>query len=321
MAEQGPRGAGTGASDSTVGTVAWTNPSNITSDDAAFSTAAGLFQSGGNIKDSSVKLVIGGSIVGSEMANGQNAGTTEAYLSYGGASSLWGVTPSYNDINDSTFGVVISLVSSMGAGTITHYLKATNFGFTIPSTAVVTGILMEPKVSYAICFTGDTLIDTPDGKKPIRSISIGDNVYAFDENTNEVTVSRVLALKRGEEDLFYTIRAGTHKVTCTPMHRFFTPKGYVAAHKLRPLDKVWVIEHGTLVEATVTGISVRIKQQSVYNFEVEGQHNYFANGFAVHNVKGTATGRINYVRCTITYTDNATPSVPSATMMRMGMGF
>lgn len=60
-------------------------------------------------KDNSVRLVIGGTISGSNLADTSTKwGTTDAYATYGGASNLWGLTPTYADINGSTFGVVFS---------------------------------------------------------------------------------------------------------------------------------------------------------------------------------------------------------------------
>lgn len=63
-------------------------------------------------KDSIVKLVIGGTVSGSNLADTATKWpTSDAYASYGGASSLWGLTPTYSDINGSTFGVVLSTTS------------------------------------------------------------------------------------------------------------------------------------------------------------------------------------------------------------------
>lgn len=63
------------------------------------------------VKDNIIKLAIAGTISGSSLAD---TGTkwpgfpSEAYASYGGATSLWGLTPTYSDINDTGFGVFIS---------------------------------------------------------------------------------------------------------------------------------------------------------------------------------------------------------------------
>ena len=52
---------------------------------------------------------------------------------------MWDETWTPADINDSDFGVVYS-VSEPENPSQSHYLKATNFGFTIPINATIDGI-------------------------------------------------------------------------------------------------------------------------------------------------------------------------------------
>lgn len=74
--------------------------------------SANVSGAGSFTKDSVVKLVIGGTVSGSNLADtGSKWPTSDAYASYGGATSLWGLTPTYADINGATFGVVISTTS------------------------------------------------------------------------------------------------------------------------------------------------------------------------------------------------------------------
>jgi hypothetical protein len=124
---------GTGADDATVGTIAWTNPGNITALDAStadatlsfgqtshylkatnfgFAIPAGatitgvlvthlLGSLGSTIVKNSIKLVKGGVISGSE-------GTTNSSTSFGGATDMWGLSLTSADINAANFGVVYS---------------------------------------------------------------------------------------------------------------------------------------------------------------------------------------------------------------------
>ncbi len=144
----GPNGPGTGADDASVGSVAWASPTNVTADDGTTTTAS-LPTSGNQshylkatnfgfaiptsaailgiqaewniwreslgaaIAMFSVKAVKGGTISGSEMAASEAIGTTTAtFISYGGASSLWGLTWTAADINASNFGAVLSVKTS-----------------------------------------------------------------------------------------------------------------------------------------------------------------------------------------------------------------
>lgn len=171
MASAGPNTAGTGADDATVGTVAWTNPGNVTASDNVYATnsaaanktshylkatnfgftiPAGATINGvvveweikannGNATDNSIKLVKGGTITGNDRVSG-TVPTTEAFVSYGGSTDLWGLTLTASDINASTFGAVysfetatsgLSSIVSVDSCQITVYytLPATSAGF------------------------------------------------------------------------------------------------------------------------------------------------------------------------------------------------
>lgn len=157
MTTTGPNLAGTGADDAAVGTISWSNPTRITADDA--STSDCVNGTGGSttthylkatnfgfaiaadqqidgilveidrsavansasryVKDLTVKLVIGGTVSGSNLADTVTKyPTTSAIASYGGASSLWGLTPTYSDVNGSTFGVVLSCTNVSDSGKV-----------------------------------------------------------------------------------------------------------------------------------------------------------------------------------------------------------
>lgn len=140
----GPKFPGSGADDATVGTIAWTNPGNIVADDGASATA-GTFSSsthyakglgfgfaipggktingiklevkvGGDTtsgNDSSVKLVKGSTISGSDRSAGAAIVNGAAvYETFGGSSDLWGLAWTPADINSATFGAVYSASSA-----------------------------------------------------------------------------------------------------------------------------------------------------------------------------------------------------------------
>jgi hypothetical protein len=151
----GPTGAGTGTNQAGVGTVTWTNPGNVTSDDGAnravastakneitnylqasnfgFNIAAGSTiqgitveidrsegntQAAGGIKDSEVKIVKADTTIGTtNMADASIFWpTSDTFKSYGGTSDVWGETWSATDVNDSDFGVVLSAVNTKVSG-------------------------------------------------------------------------------------------------------------------------------------------------------------------------------------------------------------
>ncbi len=141
----GPNDPGTLADDSAVGTVAWTNPGNAATDDGSYATSVnssgdetthylkatnfgfsipssttidgivvevdrkGSFAAGGNnCKDSTVSLVKAGAVAGNNKATATNWPTDEEYATYGASNDVWGLSWTYNDINASNFGMVIS---------------------------------------------------------------------------------------------------------------------------------------------------------------------------------------------------------------------
>lgn len=133
-----------------VGSVTWLNVNNAKVSDSSYTTNS---YDTGNFpprftRDLSIKIVKSDSSLGStdKADTGTNWSSTESYFSYGGNTDLWGETWTANDINDSDFGVVIA-IKNYGLGGIlenaSHYLKATNFGFAIPSGATINGILLE----------------------------------------------------------------------------------------------------------------------------------------------------------------------------------
>lgn len=144
--------------DATIGTVAWSNPNNSQSSDDTWASASLDDQTAHYIKatgfsftltkcqsidgiqvdvearissdipssttalidPSNTRLVIGGSFVGTAMADGTTLTITDQTISFGGPSNLWGTTPSCADVTASNFGVGVSCnnISPLAAGEI-----------------------------------------------------------------------------------------------------------------------------------------------------------------------------------------------------------
>jgi len=144
MADTGWISPGTVVSDDTVGTVAWSNPDNAKVSDDSYSSVQIYGYSPASLE--AVKIVKSNGSIGTENKTTEDPLTdTEKSLSFGDTDDLWSETWAHTDINDSDFGVVIQ--STDGDHLISegysYYLKATNFGFTIPSGATIDGIVVE----------------------------------------------------------------------------------------------------------------------------------------------------------------------------------
>ncbi len=138
----------TAATDNSVGSVSWTNATNVGASDNIYATASigagslsrylkatnfGFNVSGtingviveveskasatSSIGDYSVKLVKGGSIVGEERADVGSSRLTGSDTNkvYGRANDLWGTTLTSSDVNASGFGVVVSYKNTSGS--------------------------------------------------------------------------------------------------------------------------------------------------------------------------------------------------------------
>lgn len=147
MATAGPNFPGTAADDATTGTVAWNNPGNITTNDGVYSetnfvstsnkshylkatnfgfsipsgaTINGItvtvnlmsLVSPAPVKDNIVKIMKGGSYVGTDLKSATTWPSSFTSRTYGGSSNLWGTTWTDTDINASNFGFGISVLSA-----------------------------------------------------------------------------------------------------------------------------------------------------------------------------------------------------------------
>lgn len=132
---------GSGTNDASVGTLPWINPGNITADDGSYASSAGAFEAG-TYSYNRVSLVdSSGSVTSANKSSGLAFPTTGfEYQSFGGASDLWSeaITPAY--VNSPNFGAVLG---ALQAGSLTNYLKASDFGFSVPVDATVEGVQVE----------------------------------------------------------------------------------------------------------------------------------------------------------------------------------
>jgi len=116
---------------------------------------------GTDVVDKLVQLVVGGSLVGDDKADAVTAwGTSDAVANYGGSSDLWGLTPTRAQVVASDFGVeiratkgtsVTDIQARIDHVTITihydtnetsDYLDVQGFGFTVPTGSTINGIIV-----------------------------------------------------------------------------------------------------------------------------------------------------------------------------------
>ncbi len=145
----GPNSPDVGADDSSIGTITWSNPGNVISSNNGYATASlddniishylkatdfdfsipsnavinGItvdiekdVGSASRVKDYQVRIIKGGTVGSTNRSNTNFWSTTEAYVTYGSSSDLWGESWTYSDINNLNFGVAISAQKTVTAG-------------------------------------------------------------------------------------------------------------------------------------------------------------------------------------------------------------
>jgi hypothetical protein len=133
------------------------------------------------------------------------------------------------------------------------------------------------------CFTPDTQVRLPQGTKSISTLSAGEPVLAYDEETGQLAQSHIAAVLRGREDHYFLIN---NDLRATAMHRFLTESGWVRAKDLEPGMKLKTAEGWTVL----TSKKLIDADIEVFNLEVDEHHDFFVLGakesYLVHNSGG-----------------------------------
>ena len=140
----------------------------------------------------------------------------------------------------------------------------------------------------ANCFVADTPVLMADGSsKPIQDVQVGDEVVAYDPDTDTTqprTVTRTYVHEQ-VETLVVTLEDGS-TVETTAGHPFLTrDRGWTPAGHLRPGDLLHTPDDTWV---TVTGVEATGQTRTVYNLEIEDLHTYHVRAgttwTTVHNM-------------------------------------
>lgn len=89
------------------------------------------------------------------------------------------------------------------------------------------------------CFIAGTLVLTEEGNKAIEDIEVGDMVWAYNEETGQKDLKKVVRLFRNETyewvhiDVYKTNDDTCEEIICTPEHPFYIPdNGWINASNL-----------------------------------------------------------------------------------------
>jgi|GEM_PF-3636586 len=141
-----------------------------------------------------------------------------------------------------------------------------------------------------VSFPAGTEILLPSGTKGIELVGEGEEILSFEgEEIVERKVSGVIA---HPSDHYYVLKTANREVRATGNHEFYTGNGeFRSVYDLTEGEEVYVLWNGELVPEEIVYKEFVPVETEVYDLAVEGTHNFFANGFAVHNrVISLATG-------------------------------
>ena len=151
------------------------------------------------------------------------------------------------------------------------------------------------------CFIADTLVIMADGSsKAIQDIKVGEKLKAVDGINTVVSLLRPLLWNKD----IYSING--QKAFFTANHPFLTTDGWksldpdttkkeipdLEVSKLT-IGDILITEHDNVLVVSINSAPSASSTQ-LYNFELDGDHTYFANGFAVHNklAPGSSDGQL-----------------------------
>ncbi|MCJ8273608.1 MAG: hypothetical protein MJK04_29935, partial [Psychrosphaera sp.] len=128
--------------------------------------------------------------------------------------------------------------------------------------------------SCAMSFAQGTQVLIKDGVKNIEDVEVGDEVWAYNEQTgdNELNVATRLLTRQAPDTVI--IEVNGEKITTTRLHPFYTDGKWVAAQDLAVGDRLNAFNRP---DVYVTNSAYENGHEQVFNFVVEDQHNYFVS--------------------------------------------
>lgn len=138
-------------------------------------------------------------------------------------------------------------------------------------------------VGYGKCQSPLTNVLTAQGYRLLRDIRVGDLVYAMENN--KPVIRRVThRWDTRKPQVKIKIRSGA-EVVCSPEHRLYTDKGYKMCKDITTDDYLYEITQDKthFVWQQVKSVEYDDTIIDMIDIEVEGAHNFIANGIVSHN--------------------------------------
>jgi RHS repeat-associated protein len=140
------------------------------------------------------------------------------------------------------------------------------------------------------CFAEGTTVSTPDGDVKIEDLKVGDVVYAYDPEKDQVTERRVETLYENYtfDWVYVTVNGETIKATLSHPFWLATESRWISASDLRP-GSIVALRDGSFAIVRDVKTEHLSEPETTYNFAVERDHTYFvgSSGILVHNQTST----------------------------------
>lgn len=152
-----------------------------------------------------------------------------------------------------------------------------------PYTFFAAGIAVHNKGGG--CFPCGTLIDTPEGRRPIETLAPGDTILASDCR-NSISAARVESIFARRSQLV-EVMTGSGPIRATAGHPFaLADGGFCEAGTLTSGQNLLALEESTPRSTRVLSVSDLHGETTVFNLSVQRPHTFMAAGFLVHNKGG-----------------------------------
>ena len=143
----------------------------------------------------------------------------------------------------------------------------------------------ESSGQYSYCFVAGTKVKTETGYKNIEDIKVGEKVYSYNLDNNELELKKVLGTITSSTKDTYTLTIANKKVEMSPKHQvYIVDKGWTRAYDVKKGDKMLTSDN-RVVEIENIEYKVYDKPIKTYNLTIEGNSNYFVTDIQVlvHN--------------------------------------
>ena len=172
-----------------------------------------------------------------------------------------------------------------------YYLEYNDFTFMdsytgFEVTAIVNGKEISKKSIGPACFVAGTKVKTETGFKNIDDIKVGDMVYSYNLDTNELELNKVSRTVISQTLETYIMTIGNKTFEVTPRHELYIiDKGWTRAYDVKVGDKMLDANGKEIIINNIINKKYD-KPLKTYNLTVDTNSNYFVTDIQVlvHNI-------------------------------------